>query len=211
MSHYTTGRNKSERPRRERDFYPTPYGLCLEATRVFFRDEFIPGTGLRVLDAGCADGRWGWAVRNYCGENTNLVGIDISDENTPSDYDVFKVMNFLDIDDSSNESFDIVIGNPPYSLADEFVKKSLDLVVPGGYVYFLLRLPFLEGRRRQLELYRKNQPKKVYVLTRRPSFFSTNGRKTVDSLSYAMFLWKKGFKGFPSIDWLYWEYHENDN
>ena len=75
-----------------------------------------------------------------------------------------------------------------------------------GYIFFLLRLAFLESKKR-IPLYNDFPPKRVYVLQRRPSFFSTRGSsRTVDATAYAMFLWQKGWSGKTELDWLYWNY-----
>jgi len=35
-----------------------------------------------------------------------------------------------------------------------------------------------------------------------------NGNIGTDSMSYAMFYWKKGYEGKPDLDWMYWEYDD---
>ena len=44
--------------------------------------------------------------------------------------------------------YDIIIGNPPYSLAKEFILKSLDSLNDNGILIFLLRTAFLESKSR---------------------------------------------------------------
>ncbi len=77
--------------------------------------------------------------------------------------------------------FDVCIGNPPYSLAKEFVDRALGC---SRVVAFLLRLNFLGSQKRAAWL--REQPPSVYVLPRRPSF--TDDNKT-DATEYAWFVW----------------------
>lgn len=77
--------------------------------------------------------------------------------------------------------FDCIIGNPPFSLAEEFVWQSLS---KAAFVVMLLRLNFLESQERSA-LFATSMPD-VYVLPNRPSF--TGGGKT-DRTAYAWYVW----------------------
>lgn len=201
-------RLKSERPRKEYDFYETPYGLCKTSLIRLREDENILLDSLqcmlaKVLDAGAGRGVWGSAF-NSVFPNTMSVAVELNPITPETIYDKVNFGDFLEMD---LFNFTLVYGNPPYSLAEEFVRKSLEIIRDDGYVYFLLRLAFLESKKRHFGLFSEFPPKRVYVLSRRPSFFSTKeGRKTTDALSYAMFLWQKGWEGKTELDWLYWEY-----
>jgi len=79
----------------------------------------------------------------------------------------------------------LIITNPPYSLAGEFVKKCLAIAArTDALVCLLLRLRFLESKKRARLLARN--PPDVYVLVPRPSF--TSDGKT-DASAYAWFVW----------------------
>lgn len=205
-------RLNSERPRYKNDFYETPYGLCKAALQRLYDDEQYFRPPLNVLDAGCGRGVWGRAFNAVLGNNNYNEGIDIESEVQLGVYNLTICRDFLD---STYGNYDFIYGNPPYALAEEFVRKGLELVKVGGWVYFLLRLAFLESQKRHFGLFKEFPPKRVYVLSRRPSFFTTHeGRKTVDALSYAMFLWEKGSitwgRDVTELDWLYWEYEKNE-
>jgi len=214
---YSTVRMKSDRPRAERDFYSTPIGLMYGAVERVVNDEIWPGlypSNFRwnILDAGCGDGKWGTVLAGKLNSMFSrpafTTGIDIEQQPKALEFvDKFVCDDYLG---KYSERQNFIIGNPPFNLAEEFVHKSLSLMSSGGYVFFLLRLAFLEGRKRQLSLFEKTPLKRVYVLTRRPSFFSTkNGKDTTDTLAYAMFLWESGYSSEdgdgPTLDWLYWE------
>jgi len=85
--------------------------------------------------------------------------------------------------DRFEPNIDLVITNPPYGLAIEFIKKSIE-IAPAGLIVFLLRLNFLEGLARAPFL-REHAPD-VYVLPRRPSFTG----KGTDATAYAWFVWQ---------------------
>ena len=88
----------------------------------------------------------------------------------------------------------LIIGNPPYSLAIEFVKRSLDLTrVQRGTVALLLRLNWLEGQARAQ--FHQEHPADVYVLPRRPSFTGSG----TDATAYGWFVWRPGGGGRWSI------------
>lgn len=84
-------------------------------------------------------------------------------------------------------SYEVIITNPPFYLAEEFVRASL---ARATHVVMLLRLAFLETRKRE-DLH-KEFPSDVYVLSRRPSFMA-NG--ATDSCAYAWFVWGPGRGG----------------
>ncbi len=79
---------------------------------------------------------------------------------------------------------DIIITNPPYSLAFEFTKKC---VRDSLTCILLLRLNFLASQTRK-DWFSLNEPTGLYVLSKRPSF--TPDKKT-DMTEYAWFVWDK--------------------
>lgn len=77
----------------------------------------------------------------------------------------------------------LIVTNPPFGLAMEFVQRALEEVARGGTVAMLLRLPWLASQRRA-EWIRANTPS-VYVLPRRPSFTG----KGSDATDYGWMVW----------------------
>jgi hypothetical protein len=76
---------------------------------------------------------------------------------------------------------DLVITNPPYSLAQEFIETSMGLAKVA--VVMLLRLNYLASERRSA--FMRAHPPDVYVLPNRPSFTG----KGTDATEYAWFVW----------------------
>lgn len=85
------------------------------------------------------------------------------------------------------DGYDAIVGNPPYSLAEEHVRHALKLLSHGGVVAFLLRVAFLESKTR-IPFWSEHRAQEVHVLAERPSFM---GGKT-DSTAYGLFIWRKG-------------------
>ena len=63
-----------------------------------------------------------------------------------------------------------ILTNPPYKYATEFVLKALELLPEGCKCYMFLKLTFLEGKRRYIELFR-NTPPPPSAFTSFPSAF----------------------------------------
>lgn len=96
----------------------------------------------------------------------------------------------------------VIITNPPYRYAKEFVLHALEL--GAEMVCMFLKLTFLEGVGRQ-ELFQKYPPRTVAVFTRRIQV-ARNGDpemfKKSSAACYAWFIWEKGYTGKPEIVWI---------
>jgi hypothetical protein len=191
--------SKKLKQREPYDHYPTPLCVCRAAINVL-PEDFYPGD---VLDPGAGNGVWGKAISEKY-PRALLCGVEL--RNISPDYDCYDVYqsstDFLDIRGLMN--FDLIVGNPPYKHAEEFIQKSYDLLYPDGYLLFLLRLSFLEGNKRYNNFYTSElKPKEVWVSVRRVSF--TQDRKS-DNTAYGIYLWQKGYTGDTKLNWLNWEY-----
>lgn len=82
----------------------------------------------------------------------------------------------------------VIITNPPFNKALEFITKALDDVEEGGYVIMLLRLNFLETKARK-QFFDNYMPKWIFVHHKRMSFIEGGG---TDSVAYCHMVWKKG-------------------
>jgi hypothetical protein len=122
------------------------------------------------------------SVINRFFEPENILGIDIRED---SKADI--TIDYLNYEKQAINTHDIIISNPPFYLAEDFIKKSLELVEDGGYVVMLLRLNFLGSRKRK-HIFENSMPEYCFVHHKRMSF--TNG--ATDSIEYAHFVWRKG-------------------
>lgn len=108
--------------------------------------------------------------------------------------------DFFDMVDSPQ--FDAVITNPPYKYAQEFIEKALRQVKVNGKVAMLLRLSFLESKGRY-HFFRDSGLKTVYISCKRITMFPFGEEKPKNkgTLAYAWFVWEKGYRGSPEIEW----------
>lgn len=111
-------------------------------------------------------------------------------------------MDFLAENPVPRNSRDIIT-NPPYAQAKEFVEHALDISQESVKVAMFLKLTFLEGAKRK-ELFDKYPPKKIYVFRNRIDCWKNGIKpdKPSKAVCYAWFVWEKGYKGKPTIDWI---------
>lgn len=109
----------------------------------------------------------------------------------------------LDFLEYKDQIEDDIITNPPYSLAQEFVEKSLEITKPGAKIAMLLKIQFLEGKARA-KLFKKYPPKVIYVFSERQVCAKNGEFEKIkgSAVCYAWFIWEKGFKGDPAIKWI---------
>jgi SAM-dependent methyltransferase len=166
--------------RADLDFYRTPQ-WCVDAIV-----PHLPKGGI-VLEPGCGDGAILEALLDH---GFKLMGVELDPARAAKARCITPAIwegDYLALDDEP--MCHLVIGNPPYSLAEEFVRKSLRMVRPDGVVAMLLRLNWLEGKKRAP--FHREHPAEVCILSRRPSF--TGGG--TDATAYAWFLWGTGRPG----------------
>lgn len=191
--------SKKTKPRPVNDFYRTPDALAERMVREFvcphMRHEPF------ILDAGAGDGVFGRALRATINSRVkqHVDGIDIvAHERAP--YDNYYVQDFREY--NPPRPYHFIVGNPPYKLAEEFVRHAFTLLAPGGKIIFLLKLAFLESKGRARGLFVDLPLEKVSVLAGRPSFDGTG--KTND-YAFAVFVWCNTKTLAPArLSWLDW-------
>lgn len=184
------GGNRSSN-RQEDDYYATPPRAI---------DDLLSKVSLNKDVWECACG--GGALSDKLIElGYNVVATDIKDRGAKK-FD--KIYDFL-AEDTKQVNCDIVT-NPPYKLATDFVTKALNTVTEGNKVCYFLKIQFLEGTKRYEKLYKHNELKHVLVYSRRITT-AKNGEfdkyQSSTALCHAWFVWEKGYKGKPTIDWIY--------
>lgn len=144
------------------------------------------GGGYNILEPSAGCGNVVKAIRNL-GLDNNITSLEIREE----EFETLKsISDEVIIEDfikwETKDKYDIIIGNPPYSLAKEFIEKCFDLVSDRGQVIMLLRTAFLESKSRY-EFWQENPLSGLCVLSKRPSFTG----KGTDATSYSWFVWDK--------------------
>lgn len=100
----------------------------------------------------------------------------------------------------TDKVFDLVAGNPPYTLAQRFVEVGLEV---SDRVLYLVRLGFLATSKRCAWL-RAHRPTDVFVLPNRPAFKipgKSYDPSATDSADYCWVLWGPG-DGPTRLHWL---------
>lgn len=184
-----TGSNPDGRP--DTDFYATPAW----ATKALIEKEFNEDKPYStVLEPACGDG----AISKVLSEEGFLVhSYDLYDHG----YGVSGV-DFLEAI-WEHTYFDTIITNPPYRLAEEFLKKSLELTKPtNGRVALLLKLQFLEGQKRK-KILEDSPLKVVYIFSKRLTF-TRNNQPIGNSgmMAFAWYVWDWEEYDEPIIRWL---------
>lgn len=113
-------------------------------------------------------------------------------------------INFLTHD--YGRKFDIIMTNPPFKHAKEFVERALEL--SNDKVVMLLKIQFLESKERRV-LFENTPLRYVYVYSERQSTMKDglernplNGKKWSSTLLLAWFVWEHGYEGNPEIKWI---------
>lgn len=102
--------------------------------------------------------------------------------------------------------FETIITNPPFNLFQEFLEKAL--LIANKKVIFFGKLQALEGQKRAAFL-EKTPLRTVYVFKKRQQpmrngkeFDEITGKKMSSTMAFAWFVWEKGYKDKPQIEWI---------
>jgi hypothetical protein len=177
--------------RHKDDWYATP----ASGTAALLRHEGFAG---RVWEPACGDGAMS---RVLAGHGLDVYSTDLVDRGFGEG-----AVDFLMERDGHGCS--AIITNPPFKLAEEFVRHGLDLV---DKVAVLLRLQFLEGMKRQ-SLFTEQPFKKVLVFSDRLPMWpggveppGQGGRM----VAFAWFIWDRAYQGPSLVEWCVAGFDEN--
>lgn len=191
--HALAGTSQS-RERVEDDYYATPY----IATEMLLDEVKFEGNFLEPCVGG---GHIAEIIKKYY-PNECVYGSDLVDRGYPNTL----VCDFLEYNFFGNK-FNNLVTNPPYSLAQEFLEKGMEVITDGGKIAMFLKIQFLEGAKRR-EMFLKYPPKYIYVFSKRQnpwrngSPVDEKGKPWASTMCFAWFIWEKGFNGEPIIRWL---------
>ena len=175
--------NHSKGEREVNDYYATEP----KAVELLLQKEKFSSI---ILEPSCGEGHISRVLldNGYAVKSSDLI-----------DRGFGEVKDFFEVDEFCGD----IITNPPYKVALDFVKHSLDIIPEGNKVAMFLKLQFLEGKARK-EFYKENPPKKIYVASGRLNC-AKNGKFEEfksSAVAYAWFMWEKGYQGSPEIDWI---------
>lgn len=198
MSNNLNGTNlagtSTTRERVSNDYYATPY----ESTNALLNNVKFYGNFLEPCVGG---GHIAEVIKKHY-PNESIYCMDLVDRGYPNTLvNDFLTYDFLD------QKFDNIITNPPYSLAQEFLEKSMKITNEGGKVAMFLKIQFLEGVKR-LEMFKKYPPKYIYVFTKRQNPWRNGnpldekGKPWSSTMCFAWFVWEKGSTSEPIVRWM---------
>ena len=87
------------------------------------------------------------------------------------------------------------------------IQHSLELCRDGDYVCMFVKTTFLEGKKRYKELYSVTPPMLVLqfverILCAKNGDFDYMNEHGGSAASYCWMIWKKGYRGNTTIDWI---------
>ena len=156
--------------RQENDFYPTPF----DATLAFLLAEIehIPFDE-PVWEPACGDGAICQVLHT---QGYSTIASDLINRG----YGAGEI-NFLEQEEKKSK---IIITNPPFNLAADFIKKAFDLEC--DYIAMFLKTPYWQAASRY-KLFKRRQLSAVYPLTWRPNFLGGSG----STMEFSWFVWDK--------------------
>lgn len=192
--------NHTRNEREENDYYATD-PVAIDALDDYF-DLFRNDP---IWEPACGEGHLTNRLRAL---GYKVVSSDLVNRMGEAQYvwDFFKqkeMLHCITLDMMFENRCKHIITNPPYKYALEFVLHSLKLLPKGGMAAFLLKTTFLEGQKRFEELFSKYPPKEILQFVRR-IVCAKNGNfdGAPGALSYAWFIWEKGWEGNPIVRWV---------
>jgi hypothetical protein len=174
---------------RQNDCYETP--AC--AVEALLRIESLPRL---VWEPACGPGAMVKVLRDHGHEVAASDIIDYGWDHEVKDF--FKYGS--DVADYSS----VIVTNPPYQLAEKFVRKALEL---SPLVILLLRLAFLESVRRT-DILEKSGLARIHVFRNRLPMMHRkgwDGPRASSAMPFAWFVWERGYEGPTTIDRISWE------
>ena len=121
----------------ENDYYATnPKAVEMLLTN-------YPFHAATILEPCVGGGHIANAINNFFTNKRVITGLDLIDRGYPNTI----VQDFLTW--KTDKKFEGIITNPPFSLAQEFIEKGMELLTDDGQMAMFLKIQFLEGAKRK--------------------------------------------------------------
>jgi hypothetical protein len=199
------GSARSDGKERESNDYYATDPIAIDKLIKYFKDNninIIQDNDV-IWENACGEGNLSKRLNEL---NYTVMSTDINNRGYESRYICGATNNFIEnpeyykyiLDDNPK----IILTNPPYKYAKEWVEKSLETLHPKGKLILLLKLQFLESIDRY-KLFKTTPLKYILVFSKRLSCYDSNIKlKNSGLIAYAWYIWDKEYKGQPIVDWL---------
>lgn len=164
------------------------YATNPEAVKMLF-DQYA-FNAQTILEPCVGGGHIANTVNTYFEGEKNITCLDLVDRGYPGTI----ITDFLDY--QTDKKYEGIITNPPFSLAQEFIEKSIELLDDTGQIAMFLKIQFLEGIKRKT-FFEKFPPKYIYVFRSRMATWNNgksldpNGKRWATTMCHAWFIWEK--------------------
>jgi len=174
------------------DDFPTPPWATRALIEHVLRENCSPVDTLDCLEPACGAGHMSKVLKEY------FARVSSSDVH---DYGFGEKRDFLE-HSFADDSSDWVITNPPFKLAEPFVKRALSVARFG--VAILARTVFIESVGRYENLFSKTPPTFYAQFTERvPMIKGRLDRKATTATSYCWLVWHKPVRSpAPTLLWI---------
>lgn len=186
----------SEKGRVENDYYATNPVDTLAFLELI--DSEYDLSSAEIIEPAAGEGH----IMNVISEryrSANVVGRDLIDRGKK---EIESGIDFITT--NNDEHFDYVITNPPFTLAREFIDKSLEVA---DVAFIFAKLQFLEGKARK-RWFENGHLKYVYVYSYRANPWRNgkstdeSGKKWSSTMAFAWYVFDKKYNGEPVIRWI---------
>ena len=180
--------NHSEKERHKDDYYATDP----KAVELLLENETFNHS---IWECACGEGHIAKVLES---NGYHVISTDLIDRGYGTGG-----IDFLTQTENWGGNCSDIVTNPPYKLALEFAQHALEIVEEGNKVAMFLKLTFLEGQKRK-QFFLKYPPKRIYVFSKRITCAMNGEFENYPSsaIAYAWYVWEKGYKGKPTIDWI---------
>ena len=145
-----------------------------------------------IWECACGEGHISKVLQEY---GYNVKSSDLIDRGFG------EVQDFLTCTATFNGD---ILTNPPFKLADKFIRHSMTLLEKeGNKAIFLLKVQFLESKQRK-SLF-EEMPFKYLIVNSERQLCAKNGefeKYTSTAQCYCWFIFEKGYEGLPQILWV---------
>ena len=180
----------SQTEREKNDYYATdPIAIAWLLKAYVERDK--EELDKFIWEAACGEGHLAKPLKEA---GYNLLSTDLVDRGYGDVLDFFK---------SSGEWCGDILTNPPFKVAEKFVRHGYKRLKKGKRLFIFQRIHFLESSGRH-QLFKELPPKFVYVHSSRVGT-AMNGdfeRFNAKAMAYAWYIWEKGHQGETTVRWI---------